>query len=267
MVPMSIALPVVHGPDWPEVAVFTTTRKGGISRAPYDTFNLGINAGDAAVAVIENRRRLRAALPADPVWLTQVHGTVVADGDEEAKPPVDTPPRADTAASVPPDADAAVTTTPYRPLAIVTADCLPVVIADADGKVLGVAHAGWRGLAAGVLENTLVAARARLPRAHGWRAWIGPAIGARVFEVGAEVRDAFVASDASAGNHFIPIVGKPGKWLADLPALAQRRLRCAGVETVEQSGLCTYENSEKFFSYRRDGPTGRIATLAWLRPG
>jgi len=253
MVLTSASLPVVRGPDWPHVAVFTTTRAGGVSQAPYGSFNLGANAGDAASAVTENRRRLRAALPSAPVWLTQVHGAVVVDGDEnKVEAPV---------------ADAAVTTTQLRPLAILTADCLPVVIADADGKALGVAHAGWRGLAGGVLENTVSAARARLPHAHGWRAWIGPAIGPRAFEVGDDVRDIFITADASAAAHFVPVAGKPGKWLCDLPALAVQRLRRAGVEEVEKSGLCTYGGSEQFFSYRRDGPTGRIATLAWLLPG
>jgi YfiH family protein len=253
MVLTRASLPVVRGPDWPEIAVFTTTRQGGISRAPYGNFNLGVNAGDDACAVSENRRRLRAALPAAPVWLTQVHGTDVMNGDAKSVQA--------------PIADAAVTTTSLQPLAILTADCLPVVIADADGKVLGVAHAGWRGLAGGVLENTVAAARARLPRARGWRAWIGPAIGPRAFEVGDDVRDTFITADASAGVCFVPITGKPGKWLADLPGLAEQRLRRTGVEAVEKSGLCTYEDSEQFFSYRRDGPTGRIATLAWLLPG
>jgi YfiH family protein len=271
MVPMSSSLPVINGPDWPEVAVFTTVRNGGVGLAPYDSFNLGTNAGDNPSAVAENRRRLRAVLPSDPLWLTQVHGTVVADGDW---PSAATGPDTDRAyatatapPAAPPTADAAVTTTPHRPLAILTADCLPVVIADADGKVLAVAHAGWRGLASGVLENSLVAARGRLPHAQGWRAWIGPAIGPRVFEVGRDVLDAFVQSDASAVTYFVPIVGKPGKWLANLPELAAQRLLRAGVESVLQSGFCTYEDPERFFSYRRDGQTGRIATLAWLRRG
>jgi YfiH family protein len=249
-------LPLVGGPEWPGVALFTTTREGGVGVAPYDTFNLGVNAGDLPEAVAENRKRLRAELPGEPLWLTQVHGAEVIDAECTAgrKPE-------------PARADAAVTSRPDQVLAILTADCLPVAIADLDGRVLGMAHAGWRGLAAGVLENTLAAARGKHGAARGWRAWIGPAIGPRAFEVGADVYDVFTAEDTGAQKCFAPYPGRPGKWLADLPALAERRLRRAGVEQVLQSGLCTHTDAARFFSYRRDGATGRIATLAWLTAG
>lgn len=248
-------LPVVTAPDWLGGAAFTTTRPGGVSVAPFDALNLGDMAGDAPEAVAHNRRRLAAALPGEPVWLRQVHGIAVHDADaaNEAKEP-----------QIVPEADAAVTTQTRRVLAILTADCLPVVIAEARGKALGAAHAGWRGLSGGVLEATLAALRSKCPEAAGWRAWIGPGIGRSAFEVGDEVRQAFVAEDAMAADAFQPRPRQPGKWLADLPALAERRLRLAGVEVVAQSGECTYSDSAAFFSYRRDGQTGRLATLAWL---
>lgn len=254
----TLPLPTVDGPQWPGVSLFTTTRSGGVGVAPYDSLNLGVNAGDLPDAVHENRKRLRAALPGEPLWLTQVHGVEVVDAD--AAPAAENSPQ-------PPRADAAVTSRPGQVLAILTADCLPVAIADLDGRVLGMAHAGWRGLAGGVLENTLAAARAKHGAARGWRAWIGPAIGPQAFEVGADVYHAFVTEDSGAQNCFVPYPGRPGKWLADLPALAERRLRRAGVEQVLQSGLCTHADAARFFSYRRDGATGRIATLAWIEAG
>lgn len=246
-------LPVVAAPDWLGAAAFTTTRQGGSSLAPFESLNLGALAGDDAEAVVRNRNRLAAALPGAPVWLRQVHGIRVYDADG--------PPLGD---GEEPEADAVVTAQARRVLAILTADCLPVVIAEAHGKALGAAHAGWRGLAAGVLEATLDALRQKCPDPVGWRAWIGPAIGPSVFEVGEEVRQAFVSVDAVAAEAFQPRPGVSGKWLANLPALAERRLRLAGVEVVAQSGECTFSDAQAFFSYRRDGMTGRLATLAWL---
>ncbi|MFT8274373.1 peptidoglycan editing factor PgeF [Kerstersia gyiorum] len=246
-------LPVVTAPDWLGAAAFTTTRQGGSSVAPFDSLNLGAAAGDDAQAVARNRNRLAAALPGAPVWLRQVHGIHVHDADADTQP-----------GTAEPEADAAVTTHARRVLAILTADCLPVVIAEAHGKALGAAHAGWRGLAGGVLEATLAALRQKCPDPVGWRAWIGPAIGPAAFEVGEEVRQAFVSVDAVAADAFQPRPGMPGKWLANLPALAERRLRLAGVEVVAQSGECTFSDTQAFFSYRRDGMTGRQATLAWL---
>lgn len=243
-------MPVITGPRWTGVHYFCTTRAGGVGTAPHDTLNLGLRAGDQPDAVAENRRRVRAMLPAEPLWLRQVHGARVVDADGPLEDE--------------PAADAAVTSVPERPLAIMVADCLPVLIADTGGRVLGAAHAGWRGLAGGVLENTLDALRAKCPDAARWQAWIGPGIGATAFEVGQDVLDAFAADGPGAAVLFAARPGLPGKWLADLPALAALRLSRAGVAAVHHSGLCTMSDPGRFFSYRRDGQTGRMAMLAWL---
>src|SRR5690606_21786000 len=243
------ALPVVTGPQWPGVRYFCTTRAGGVGVAPYDTLNLGARAGDDTAAVRENRARIRAAVPGDPLWLRQVHGADVID--------------ADAGSADEPAGDAGVRAAPGRVLAILVADCLPVGIADLDGQAVGVAHAGWGGLAGGVLENALARLRAKAPGARGWRAWIGPGIGPAAFEVGDDVRAAFAADGPEAQALFAPRPGLPGKWLADLPALALLRLRRAGVEDAHASGLCTVSDPARFFSYRRDGTTGRMALLAW----
>ncbi|MBO1110891.1 peptidoglycan editing factor PgeF [Bordetella petrii] len=242
-------LPVITGPQWPGVRYFCTTRGGGAGVAPHDTLNLGLRAGDQPGTVLENRRRVRAAAPSEPLWLRQVHGADVVD--------------ADGALPDEPAADASVTAAPGRVLAIMVADCLPVVMADLDGTVVGAAHAGWRGLAGGVLERTLERLRAKAPHARGWRAWVGPGIGPEAFEVGADVREAFAALGPQALAHFAPRPGLAGKWLADLPALALLRLRRAGVQDAQACGLCTVSDPARFFSYRRDGVTGRMALLAW----
>lgn len=247
-------VPAVHeGPVWPGLRMFATTRMGGVSRAPYASLNLGTHVGDTPEAVAENRARLRALLPSEPLWLDQVHGTRVADADREATPE---------------PADAAVTRTPGRVLAIMTADCLPVVIAAPGVGVLAVAHAGWRGLAAGVLESA-VAAMA-VPPGTDLRAWIGPAIGPSAFEVGDEVRAAFARAATPPAGAFIATGGRDAagapKWRADLPALAEQRLRAAGVAMVVRSGLCTVAGNDRFYSYRKEGVCGRFATVAWLRP-
>lgn len=250
------------GPTWPGVRAFCSERAGGVSLPPYAGLNLGIHVGDDPQAVAENRARLRACLPAEPCWLDQVHGIEVFDADAAS---VDRELDDGNGLSHPPRADAAITTTRDRVLAILTADCLPVVIVDETSTVLGVAHAGWRGLAAGVLESTL--ARMTQATTHApprWRAWIGPAIGPQAFEVGADVRDAFLADDAGNADCFVVRPDVVGKWLANLPELAARRLRRAGVTQVELSGRCTVSEPARYFSYRRDGTTGRIATLAWL---
>lgn len=247
------------GPSWNGVRAFCSERAGGVSPAPYAGLNLGIHVGDDPSAVAENRARLRAQLPAEPCWLDQVHGIDVFDADA-----LHGSPAPNSNSWHPPRADAAITQTPGRVLAILTADCLPVVIVDEAATTLGAAHAGWRGLVGGVLESTL----ARMTQAAGgspsWKAWIGPAIGPQAFEVGADVRDAFLADDTGNATCFVPRADVPGKWWADLPELAARRLRRAGVAQVELSGRCTASESERYFSYRRDGQTGRIATLAWL---
>ena len=225
---------------------------------PYESFNLGMGAGEAPAIVQANRQILRTCLPSDPLWLKQVHGNVVVDADVSR-------PSLQDLLETPPAADASCTTKPGRVLAILTADCLPVVMADDKGTVLGVAHAGWRGLAAGVLENTLENMRQRQPHATGFRAWIGPGIGPTAFQVGEDVRLAFEGSGADRPGAFVPDPSAAGKWLADLPGLACWRLARAGVERIDLSGACTVTDpGGRFFSYRRDKTTGRMATLAWL---
>jgi len=250
-------LTTVSGLAWPGVDYFCTTRMGGASKGHWAGFNLGRHVSDDPGHVAANRQLLRAALPGEPLWLEQVHGADVFDADT-LKPGQEP--------DEPPVADAAVTTRRGRVLAIMTADCLPVVIACEEGKALAVAHAGWRGLAAGVLEHTLAALRQHAPEARGWRAWIGPAISQAHFEVGEDVYQALVGDSKEADAFFVRRTDVPGaKWLADLPALARLRLRRAGVHGVELSGQCTYDRPERYYSYRRDSTTGRIATLAWLR--
>jgi YfiH family protein len=254
----SMRMPVsgsVTGAPWSGLTYFCTTRNGGVSQGRWSSMNLGPHTHDAPQHVAENRRRLLDALPGAPLWLEQVHGTHVVDAD---KIPV--------GSVFSPEGDAAVTMQPGRVLAIMTADCLPVVIADAQGVALGVVHAGWRGLAAGVLESTLNALRERVPADAVWRAWVGPAISQPHFEVGADVFRAFVNSDPDTARYFLEERGSM-KWRADLPGLARHRLQRAGVARIELSGLCTYAEQSEFYSYRRQNPTGRMATLAWLGDG
>jgi YfiH family protein len=234
-------------PDWraaPNVRAFVTTRAGGVSHGPYASMNTSERVGDAPFDVERNRNILRAALPHDPVWLMQVHGTEVVDA---------------ASVSSTPQADASFTRSHRVVCVVQVADCLPVLLADRAGTVVAVAHAGWRGLAGGVIERTLAAMRAP---ASGIVAWLGPAIGQDAFEVGADVYDAFVAQDAGAAAAFR--TGAPGKWHADLYALARRRLAAAGVADVSGGGWCTYADETRFFSYRRSRVTGRMAALVWL---
>ncbi len=241
---------------WPGVQMFCTTRAGGVGHAPFDSLNLGLGAGDDPDVVLENREILRKYLPGEPCWLKQVHGAHVVDADD---------PQSFGPGCQVPQADAAVTTMPERVLAILTADCLPVVMADDQARVLGVAHAGWRGLAGGVLEATLKRMQETSPQSRSWRAWVGPAIGSGSFQVGDEVRQAFIEAGNQTEGFFVKDPLVPGKWLADLAGLAHWRLTCMGVGQIELSGHCTVSDSQKrFFSYRRDGQTGRMATLAWL---
>ncbi|EAR22764.1 peptidoglycan editing factor PgeF [Nitrococcus mobilis] len=237
-------------PDWPApagVRAAVTTRCGGVSQPPYASFNLGVRTGDCPKHVAENRRRLRSglALPEEPRWLHQLHGVRVAAAEQV---------RRDSTA-----ADAVWTMRAGVVCAIQTADCLPVFLCDRDGRRVALVHAGWRGLAAGVIE----AAHAALgvPGAR-LLAWLGPAIGAQAFEVGAEVRDAFVAVDSDLVTAFRAI--PHGRWLADLYHLARHRLRCCGVARVYGGGFCTVSDARRFYSYRRDGRTGRMASLLWL---
>jgi len=234
--------------DWqapPGVIAFTTLRHGaGSSRAPFDHFNLGARCGDDADAVARNRDELisQFALPSPPRWLQQVHGVDVAvePGSDE------------------PEADAAVTRTPGTVLAVLTADCLPVVFAAQDGSEIAAAHAGWRGLAGGVLEATLAAMHT--PRTD-IVAWLGPAAGPQAYEIGQEVFDTFVRRDADTASAFVAT--RPGHWRVDLYALARRRLTVAGVTRVDGGGLCTISDPQRFFSHRRDQRSGRMATIVY----
>lgn len=237
-------------PDWPapaQVRAASTLRHGGFSRAPYESLNLGAHVGDAPEDVRANRRALTRALALgrEPLWLTQVHGTAVADAD--AAPGC--------------EADAVVATRPGEVCAVLTADCLPVLFTTVRGDAVAAAHAGWRGLYAGVLERTVERMGAG---GADILAWLGPAIGPSAFEVGNEVREAFVEKDEGAAAAFAP--SRPGHWLADLYRLARRRLESVGVMAVYGGGLCTFSEPERFFSYRRDGRTGRMASLVWIEP-
>lgn len=233
-------------PDWPAPAgvhALVSTRAGGASRPPYASLNLGDHVGDDPAAVALNRRRLRAFLPDEPKWLVQVHGTAVAQADQLQGPV---------------EADAAVAFMPGTVCAVLTADCLPVLFCDRGGTRVAAAHAGWRGLAAGVLAASVAAMRCDAAEVL---AWLGPAIGPQAFEVGEEVREAFVRDLPAAAAAFLP--GQPGKWLADIYQLARLRLARAGVREVYGGGLCTYADQARFYSYRRDGATGRMASLIW----
>lgn len=250
-----------HWPDLPaNIGAVTTTRQGGVSQSPWDDgqggggFNLGGHVGDDAEAVAQNRALLAAQLPGRPGWVSQVHGVAVVDAAAVGDPA--------------PVADASFTVDSGVVCAIMTADCLPVLFADLEGKVVGAAHAGWRGLAAGVLGETVRAMRAA--GAGQITVWLGPAIGPTAFEVGDDVRDAFVAAIPSAPEQtaaaFMPYIGRPGKYLADMNALARLMLAVDGVTRVSGGEHCTATESALFYSYRRDGVTGRLASLIWIKP-
>ncbi len=234
-------------PDWPapaRVKAIQTTRQGGVSIAPYDSLNLGGHVGDNPLAVERNRILLNKLLPSEPVWLEQIHGTLVANADR---------------ASCQPQADACIARHRAAVCAVMTADCLPVLLCDAQGSVVGAAHAGWRGLRDGVIEATVLAMGVA---PQSLMAWLGPAISQEAFEVGEEVRAAFVTIQPQAASAFI--AGQSGKWLADIYALARLRLNTLGVTQIYGGGRCTYRERGQFFSYRRDGVTGRMGTFIWL---
>ncbi|AJG18935.1 hypothetical protein RR42_m1537 [Cupriavidus basilensis] len=244
----------------------STTRQGGVSEAPYGLvdgspggLNLGTHVGDEAAAVAANRSRLDAWLPAVPGWLEQVHGCAIATEDQFA------------ADGVVPQADASIATTAGRVCAVMTADCLPVLLCDRAGTVVGAAHAGWRGLCGGVIEATLAHMGKQVGKQAGaqaqWLAWLGPAIGPDAFEVGAEVRQAFLAQarpDETAQVDLAFRAGAGGKYFADIYALARIRLARAGCTAVYGGDACTVGDAQRFYSYRRDGVTGRMASLVWL---
>jgi hypothetical protein len=225
-----------------------TTRAGGVSLPPYDSLNLGDHVGDDPAAVALNRLRLRGFLPAEPKWLKQVHGTTVALADSLAEAV---------------EADAAVAFEPGTVCAVLTADCLPVLFCDRQGTRVAAAHAGWRGLAAGVLEASVAAMQC--PPAE-ILAWLGPAIGPQAFEVGEEVRDVFVSQNPQDAVAFTPQPSRltPNRHMADIYELARLRLARAGVREVYGGGLCTYTDAERFYSFRRDKVTGRMASLVWV---
>ncbi|RDE18502.1 peptidoglycan editing factor PgeF [Motiliproteus coralliicola] len=238
-------------PDWPapkRVRALSTTRVGGQSEAPYDSFNLGDHVSDQSEAVAANRRLLQQQLGPQVAcqWLRQVHGIKVA--------------RLDGAGDVI-EADASCTDAAGVACLVMTADCLPVLFCDREGSRVAAAHAGWRGLCDGVLEATIDAMQLEPAQLM---CWLGPAIGPEAFEVGAEVRDAFIAHQPQAAAAF-EASGNSDRWLADLYQLARLRLARAGVSAVYGGGECTYSNPQHFFSYRRDGQTGRMASLIWLQ--
>ncbi len=253
-------------PDWPDappnIGALATTRTGGASAAPYDDgqggggLNLGLHCGDDPAKVEHNRALLAQAVPGRPAWVSQVHGIAVADAASVvANAPVQV-------------ADASIATQPGVVCAVMTADCLPVLFASLDGKVVGAAHAGWRGLAAGVLGETVRAMRTA--GAGEITAWMGPAIGPSQFEVGSDVLDSFAAGAAPAEAAqvraaFQPFPGREGKYLADIYALARLFLARDGVTRVSGGTYCTATERERFFSYRRDHVTGRQASLIWIK--
>lgn len=241
---LSIAPLIV--PDWPappQIKALMTTRQGGVSAAPWAQLNLGDHVGDAPDHVAANRARLRHHLPADPCWLRQVHSARIVP-----------------AAVGVPEADAAFSRQPQTVCAVLTADCLPVLLCDRAGTVVAAAHAGWRGLADGVLEASVAAMETRPGELL---VWLGAAIGPAAFEVGDDVRDCFIAQHPETAAAFVP---HRAKWRADIYQLARIRLARLGVHHVYGGGRCTFSEAETFFSYRRDGVTGRMASLIWIDP-
>jgi YfiH family protein len=239
-------------PDWPAPATIhavTTTRIGGMSLPPYDTLNLADHVGDNQASVKENRRRLvrELGLPGEPRWLKQVHGTHVPAADE-----------------INPDcceADAAFTSQQNIVCAVLTADCLPILLCNQEGTQVAAIHAGWRGLLAGVIESTI---KKMGGNGDELMAWLGPAIGPDAFEVGQEVRDAFIGRRHEAAQAFTP--AENDHWMANIYTLASQRLAGEGVSEIYGGNLCTYSDPLRFYSYRRDGLTGRMATLIWISP-
>jgi len=234
-------------PEWPapaNVKSLQTTRIGGVSQAPYDSLNFGDHVGDDPLKVAANRQLLNSLVPTEPLWLQQVHGLTVVDA---------------AVASCLPTADAAYTSQKGAVCAVMTADCLPILLCDAAGTEVAAVHAGWKGLLDGVIEasvNTMKSPHGEL------LAWFGPAIGPSAFEVGDDVRDAYIQHEAKAAEAFV--AHGDGKWLGDIYRLAMQRLHRLGVTNIHGGGLCTYTDAARFFSFRRDGATGRMATIIWL---
>ncbi len=233
-------------PDWPApstVHAIQTTRQGGFSNAPFKSLNLAAHVQDHPITVVKNRQLLNQFIPSEPVWLNQVHGINVIDAGLSACVQ---------------DADASFTTQTNVVCVTMTADCLPVLLCDKQGTAVAAIHAGWRSLCDGVIEHTV---RAMGVEAKDLLAWLGPAIGPDAFEVGSEVRQAFIEKDANATKAFQP---HANKWLANLYLIAIQRLNHVGVKAIYGGGDCTYSSPERYFSFRRDGITGRMATMIWL---
>ena len=246
-------------PDWvvsSKVRSLISTRLGGVSQAPYDSLNLGGHVGDISEHVAHNRKILRSELPSEPIWLKQVHSSFVSTPDQRSD--------MDAQDFV---ADAIVSTKPNEVLAIMTADCLPVLFSAFDGSVIGAAHAGWRGLCSGVLENTvneMLILNPHLKR-QDILAYMGPAIGPISYEVGDDVFQAFQDSSIKVNeSDFVAIPNKQGKYLANLYSLARTRLKVAGIDRISGGQMCTYLDHQYLFSYRRDGITGRFASFIWI---
>lgn len=244
-------------PDWPapaRVRAATTTRQGGVSQPPFDSFNLGSHVGDVPANVATNRQQLveTLSLPDEPRWLNQVHGTTVAN--------------LDIGSDGIPEADASITTIANTVCAVLTADCLPVLFYDQAGTQVAAAHAGWRGLAAGVLEATIASFAAPPEQII---AWLGPAIGPQAFEVGEEVRQAFCTqkNHSACGDAFVVSPSDDQKWVADIYQLARQRLAAVGVSAVYGGEHCAVTEADDFYSFRRDGETGRMASMVWIEAG
>ena len=239
-----------------QVYSLISTRLGGVSRAPYDSLNLGDHVGDSPELVGRNRDLLRMHLPSDPIWLNQIHSTIVSipaqRSDMTGQPIV---------------ADAIISITPNEVLTIMTADCLPVLFAANDGSIIGAAHAGWKGLCAGILENTVAAMLSSRPhlKSSDLHAYMGPAIGPKCYEVGEDVYSAFQTSSIGIENgDFEVIPNQKGKYLANLYSIATNRLLAIGLKQVEGGQMCTFSDPEHFYSYRRNGVTGRFASMIWI---
>ncbi len=247
------------GDKWPGVNYFSTLRTGGASQGVYASLNLGTHVDDELDQVLQNRALLTQLLPAKPLWLNQVHSDQVFVADTPIDNQIIT-------------ADASVTRLKNQPLVIMTADCLPIVISDKNAQALAVAHAGWRGLLNGIVENTIFKLQKVLTHKTELQAWIGPSISQQAFEVGDEVKQAFIAKFPEFERHFIFSRSalmradnqQKNHYMANLPAMAENILYKNNVQSVNLSNECTYMQADKYFSYRREGQTGRIATIAWL---
>lgn len=238
-------------PDWPapsNIRALVTTRSGGVSQGAWSSMNLADHVGDEPAHVLQNREilRVKAKLPSEPLWLKQVHGVYVITNQGDV--------------GLNCEADASITSEIQRVCVALTADCLPVFLCSKSGNQVAVAHAGWRGLSAGVLESTVSKFDTE---PGGILAWLGPAIGPGAFEVGDDVRAAFLAHDTDSSDAFIK-ANDQGKWMADIYLLARQRLLKLGVRHISGGGFCTYTDEKRFFSYRRDGITGRMASLIWI---